>query len=96
MERLYREYRRQGFAILAVSTDEEGAAVTRPFRDSLGLSFTIAHDPDAVVMRLYGVRSLPQTFLIDRRGVITRRVFGALDWQDPEERDGIQKLLRIR
>jgi len=96
MERLYREYRRQGFAILAVSTDEEGAAVTRPFRDSLGLSFTIAHDPDAVVMRLYGVRSLPHTFLIDRRGVITHQIFGARDWQDAEARDGIQKLLRIR
>jgi peroxiredoxin len=96
MERLYREYRKQGFAILAVSSDPEGAAVTRPFRDSLGLSFTIAHDQDAVVMRMYGVRALPHTFLVDRRGVITHQVFGPRDWQDPEERDFIQKLLRIR
>lgn len=96
MERLYRDYRRQGLAILAVSSDPEGAAVTRPFRDSLGLSFTIAHDQDAVVMRMYGVRTLPHTFLVDRRGVITHQIFGARDWQDPEARDGIQKLLRIR
>jgi peroxiredoxin len=96
MERLYREYRRQGFAILAVSSDPEGAAVTRPFRDSLGLSFTIAHDPDAVVMRMYGVRTLPHTFLVDRHGVITHQIFGERDWQDPEARDVIQKLLRIR
>lgn len=96
MERLYRDYRRQGFAILAVSSDPEGAAVTGPFRDSLGLSFTIAHDPDAVVMRMYGVRTLPHTFLVDRRGVITHQIFGARDWQDPEARDGIQRLLRIR
>jgi len=96
MERLYREYRRQGFAILAVSSDPEGAAVTRPFRDSLGLSFTIAHDQDAVVMRMYGVRTLPHTFLVDRRGVITHQIFGARDWEGAEARDGIQKLLRIR
>ena len=96
MERLYREYRRQGFAILALSSDPEGAAVTRPFRDSLGLSFTIAHDPDAVVMRMYGVRTLPHTFLVDRQGVITHQIFGARDWRDPEARDGIQRLLRIR
>jgi peroxiredoxin len=96
MERLYRDYRRQGLAILAVSSDPEGAAVTRPFRDSLGLSFTIAHDQDAVVMRMYGVRTLPHTFLVDRRGVITHQIFGARDWQDLEARDGIQKLLRIR
>lgn len=96
MERLYRDYRRQGFVILAVSSDPEGAAVTGPFRDSLGLSFTIAHDPDVVVMRMYGVRALPHTFLVDRRGVITHQVFGARDWQDPEARDGIRKLLQIR
>jgi peroxiredoxin len=95
MERLYREYRRQGFAILALSSDPEGAAVTGPFRDSLGLSFTIAHDPDAVVLRMYGVRALPHTFLVDRQGVITHQIFGARDWQEPEARDGIQKLLRI-
>lgn len=96
MERLYREYRRQGFAILAVSTDEEGAAVTRPFRDSLGLSFMIAHDPEMIAGRLYGVRTLPITFLVNRDGVITHKIFGARDWQEPEAREGIQKLLRIR
>lgn len=96
MERLYREYRRQGLAILAVSTDEEGAAVTRPFRDSLGLSFTIAHDPEMIAGRLYGVRTLPVTFLVNRDGVITHQIFGARDWQEPEAREGIQRLLRIR
>ncbi len=96
MERLYREYRRQGFAILAVSTDSEGAVVTRPYRDSLGLSFTIVHDPEALVMRLYGVRSLPETFLVNREGVITHRLFGSRDWQDPEARESIRSLLKIR
>jgi peroxiredoxin len=96
MDRLYREYRRQGFAILAVSTDPEGPAVTRPYREALGLTFTIAHDPDAVVMRLYGVRTLPVTFLVDREGVITHRIFGARDWQDPEAHDGIRRLLQVR
>lgn len=96
MERLYREYRRQGFAVLAVSTDPEGPAVTRPYRDALGLTFTIAHDPDAVVMRLYGVRALPVTFLVDREGAITHRIFGARDWQDPEAQDGVRRLLQSR
>ncbi len=96
MERLYREYRRQGFAILALSSDPEGAAVTRPFRDSMGLTFTIAHDQDAVVMRMYGVRILPVTFLIDRQGMITHQILGARDWQTPEAREGIRNLLKVR
>jgi peroxiredoxin len=96
MERLYREFRPKGFAILAVSTDAEGAEVTKPFRDALGLSFTIAHDPDMIVGRLYGVRTLPVTFLVNREGVITHQVFGARDWEDPEARSGIRKLLQAR
>jgi len=96
MERLYREYRRQGFSVLAVSTDPEGARVTRPFRDALGLTFTIAHDPDSTVMRMYGVRILPVTFLVDRHGVITHQIFGSRDWQEPENRDGIRNLLKVR
>jgi peroxiredoxin len=96
MERLYREFRPKGFAVLAVSTDDEGAAVTRPFRDSLGLSFTIAHDPDMIVGRLYRVRTLPVTFLVNREGLITHQVFGARDWEDPEARSGIKKLLQTR
>lgn len=96
MERLYREFRPRGFAILAVSTDAEGAEVTKPFRDALGLSFTIAHDPDMIVGRLYGVRTLPVTFLVNREGVITHQVFGARDWEDPEARSGIRKLLQTR
>src|SRR5438094_5312317 len=96
IERLYREYRRQGLAILAVSTDLEGPGVTRPYRDALGLTFTIAHDPEAVVMRLYGVRTLPVTFLVDRQGVITHQIFGARDWQEPEARDGIRRLLQVQ
>src|SRR5207245_11091502 len=82
IERLYREYRRHGFTILAVSTDLEGPAVTRPYRDALGLTFTIAHDPEAVVMRLYGVRTMRVTFLVDREGVITHQLLVARDWQE--------------
>jgi peroxiredoxin len=96
MEHLYREFRGKGFAILAVSTDAEGAAVTRPFRDAMGLSFTIAHDPDMIAGRLFGVRTLPVTFLVNREGVITHQVFGARDWEDSEARSGIRKLLQTR
>jgi peroxiredoxin len=96
IEKLYREFRPKGFAVMAVSSDSEGAAVTRPYRDSLGLSFTIAHDPEMFVGRLYGVHSLPITFLVNRQGVITHQIFGARDWDDNEARIGIRQLLQSR
>lgn len=93
MEALYRQFGRKDFEILAVSTDQQGAAVTRPFRDALGLTFPILHDSDFRVGVAYGARTLPMTFLVDRHGVITHRIFGARDWQSPEGRQLIKMLL---
>ena len=96
MEKLYREFRPKGFAVLAVSSDPEGAAVTRPYRDALGLSFTIAHDPEMTVGHLYGVRTLPITFLVGRDGVITHQIFGSREWGNAEARSGMRKLLQAK
>jgi peroxiredoxin len=94
MELLYRDFNRKDFEILAVSTDPQGMAVTRPFRDSLGLTFPILHDSDFRVGLTYGARTLPMTFLVDRDGLITHRIFGARDWQSPEARQLIQTLIK--
>jgi peroxiredoxin len=94
METLYREFGRREFEILAVSTDQQGAAVTRPFRDEMGLTFPILHDSDFRVGVAYGARTLPMTFLVDRRGIVRHRIFGARDWQSPEGRQLIAILLK--
>src|SRR5262245_25906690 len=46
MEALYKAFERKDFEILAISTDQQGVAVTRPFRNQLGLTFPILHDSD--------------------------------------------------
>ena len=93
MQRLYEEFNRRGFEILAVSTDAQGAAVTRPFTESLGLTFPILHDSDFQVGLTYGARTLPMTFLVDREGIVRHRIFGARDWHSPEARRLVEILL---
>jgi peroxiredoxin len=93
MEQLYRSLSRRDFEILAVSTDPQGAAVTRPFQRELKLSFPILHDADFRVGLTFGARTLPMTFLIDRQGVIRERIFGALDWHSPEATRAVQMLM---
>ncbi len=94
MEQLYREFNSKGFEILAISTDQQGVAVTRPFKESLRLSFPILHDSDYRVGMAYGARTLPITFLVDRQGMIRHRIFGARDWGSQEARQLIQTLLK--
>jgi peroxiredoxin len=93
MEALYQAFRSQGMEILAVSVDQQGAAVTRPFKEAMGLSFPILHDSDYQVGLTYGARTLPMTYVIDRQGIIRQRVFGARDWNSPEARTLMSELL---
>ena len=94
MERVYRDLKQEGFAILAVSSDPQGRAVTQPFVESKGLTFSVLHDADYRVSGQYRVRTLPMSFVIDRNGMLVHRMFGARDWDTPEARTLIHTLLR--
>ena len=94
MEQLYRTFPRKDFEILAVSTDPQGAAVTRPFQREIGLTFPILHDADYRVGLTYGARTLPMTFMVDRSGVVRQQIFGARDWGAPEAHQLIQLLMK--
>lgn len=95
MEQLYRSFPRREFQILAVSTDSQGVAVTRPFQQKIGLTFPILHDMDMEVGVMYGARSLPMTLVVDRQGVVRQKIFGARDWDSPEARELIQMLIKL-
>lgn len=94
MEQLYRTFPRREFEILAVSTDPQGAAVTRPFQQEMGFTFPILHDSEYRVGLTYGARTLPMTFMLDRQGVIRQKIFGARDWDSPEARELIYALMK--
>lgn len=94
MEQLYRSFSRKDFEILAVSTDPQGAAVTRPFQQEMGFTFPILHDAEYRIGLMYGARSLPMTFMVDRNGIVRQKVPGARDWGGPDARELIQALMK--
>ena len=94
MEQLYRTFSRKDFEILAVSTDAQGVAVTRPFQQENRLTFPILHDDDYRVGLTYGARSLPMTFMVDRQGIVRHQIFGARDWGAPEAHQLVQMLMK--
>lgn len=94
METLYQDLQKEGFEVLAISIDPQGLVVTRPFQEAMGLTFTILHDSDFRVGAAYGARTLPMTYLIDRKGIIRQRIFGARDWNGKDARQLIRNLLK--
>jgi peroxiredoxin len=61
--------------IAGVNQAETADSVAR-FADGLGLRFLVPLDTDAQVSRLYGARSLPTTFFIDRDGIVRQIQIG--------------------
>ncbi|MDP1947580.1 MAG: TlpA disulfide reductase family protein [Nitrospirota bacterium] len=94
MEELYRTFSRNDFEILAVSTDAQGASITRPFQQENHLTFPILHDADYRVGLTYGARSLPMTFMVDRQGIVRHQIFGARDWAAAEAHQLVQMLMK--
>ncbi|MES1259680.1 MAG: TlpA disulfide reductase family protein, partial [Gemmatimonadota bacterium] len=93
MERLYQAYRDRGFRVAAVSIDSDLPAPVLAFAKQLGLSFDILHDRIGEIQTYYMTVGVPESFLIDKRGIITYIALGAEEWDSPENRQRIERLL---
>jgi peroxiredoxin len=82
MERLYRTLGPKGFRIAAVSVDEGGIEDVQAFVEEYGLTFDILHDPTREIERLYQSTGVPESFLLDKDGIIVKRVF-VHEWYTP-------------
>ncbi len=57
----------KGFAVVGVSMDDGGWGVLRPFLEHAKIPYEMVLGNDAMAQQ-YGVKTLPDTFLIDRKG----------------------------
>jgi len=89
-----RTYGRKGFAVVGVSLDEDGWKALRPFLAENHIPYQMVLGDDATAKR-YGIESMPDTFLIDRKGRIAASYMGGLvDRTDVESH--IQAMLATR
>lgn len=94
MEKLYQEFKNERFEILAVSIDSDGIAAVPPFMQKHGLTFPVLLDSQASIRSSYGTTGVPETFIIDKQGILVKKVIGPLNWAAPEILDYIRNLIR--
>ena len=82
---------RPDIAILAVSIDEDPGSYRR-FLNRYHVDLDTVRDPDQSVAKLYGTDGWPETYIIDRKGVIRRKIVGDPDWSNPEIRNYLKSL----
>jgi peroxiredoxin len=93
LERLYRVYFGRDLEILAVSVDEGGAGAVGQFMQKNRFALPVLLNSDQSVSRAYGTFKFPETYLVDREGVVRRKIIGAADWMSPAAQQVIQAML---
>jgi peroxiredoxin len=84
-------YSKKGLAVVGVSLDDKGWTVVKPFLAETHVRYRMVLGNDAMAQQ-YGIETMPDTFLIDRRGRIAAAYRGGLvDRQNVE--DNIKRLL---
>lgn len=84
MQRLYEKFKGENFEILAVSIDSEGREAVAPFMRKMNLTFPALLDPGETIRPLYGITGVPESFIIDKKGIVVEKIIGPANWATPE------------
>lgn len=77
IERVYQEYKEQGFTVLAVNmTYQDDPLSVMPFVNEQKLSFPILLEETGEMAMAYQLRSLPSSYFVRRDGIINEVVIG--------------------
>lgn len=73
----------KGITVLAMSVDVDENAYKQFVKDH-NVNLLTVRDPNQKSNELYGTFKFPETYVIDRKGIMRRKFIGAVDWTDPE------------
>jgi cytochrome c biogenesis protein CcmG, thiol:disulfide interchange protein DsbE len=86
-----RKMRDHNVVVLAVSIDDDDAAYHKFIKDQ-GMDMLTVRDADKKSNDLYGTHVFPETYIIDRNGVLRRKVIGGMDWTAQEMTEYLTKI----
>ncbi|HEU5218688.1 MAG TPA: TlpA disulfide reductase family protein [Gemmatimonadales bacterium] len=93
MEKLYRELGPKGLRIIAISVDEGSTADVQQFVKEYGLTFDILQDKSGDIQRVFQTTGVPESFLLDKKGIIVKKVIGEHPWSSESNQRIVADLL---
>ncbi len=96
LAKLYGVLEGKDFEMLAVSVDEGGAETVTSFMHRNNLNLPVLLDSNHAVSSKYGTFKFPETYILDRDGVVRYKVIGPRDWQDPSVLELLQNMMAAR
>lgn len=82
------------FQMVAVSIDEGGKPTLEAFFKETGMSLPTYLDPSGASSKSYGITGVPESFIIDKQGIIVKKVVGGVSWDAPEVISFLEGLMK--
>ena len=92
MQRLYTKLPKDKFTMIALFNNDKEPAV-KNFVSQLGITIPILSDEYNFAGTKYGLTGLPETFIIDKQGIIREKFIGPAEWDSPKFIDMLTKYI---
>jgi cytochrome c biogenesis protein CcmG, thiol:disulfide interchange protein DsbE len=88
---MQRRMKSEGVTVIAVSVDVDENAYKQFVKDH-NVNLLTVRDASQKSNQLYGTFKFPETYVIDRNGIMRRKFIGAVDWTAPDVTEFLGKL----
>ena len=92
MQRLYTMLPKDKFEMIALY-NKDNPELVKNFIAKLGITLPILDDQQNIIGQRYGLTGLPETFIVDKQGVIREKYIGPAQWDSPEYIDMLTKYI---
>ena len=96
IQRLYEEMKPEGLKVVAVSIDRAAPEAVKKWLDERHLTFPVFQDASGRIQDTYQTTGVPETFVIDRDGVIVKKLIGPTEWDHPAQKALFRRLLAAK
>jgi len=93
LEQFAERMRDHGVIVLSVSVDDNPKAL-QDFIQQYNITFPVGRDPDRSLAARFGTWQFPESYILDRHGLLAEKMANAADWDDPRIQSFVLDLAR--
>lgn len=82
------------FQMVAISIDEGGKPAVESFFNDSGYSLPAYLDASGASVKSYGITGVPESFIIDKQGIVVKKIIGGVTWDSPEVVSFLEGLIK--
>jgi cytochrome c biogenesis protein CcmG/thiol:disulfide interchange protein DsbE len=94
IDSLFKEESPKGDFVMLTILYKDGPESALGHMKANGFNFPVYTDPQQNAAVAFKVTGVPETYVIDKKGILRKKVIGPADWSAPEARSFVDSLLK--